>query len=152
MDATLTYSLLPELQVGLGFKKVMLDYKFTTIHLDYAGKEIDNRETSLLKYDMSGPTFNIGGQICLANIIANLSMFGTFSYGVLKTDWGGNQNDYTRYHSTDLGLSLELPQLSKQVKSELQFGYRAQTIYTEAPMGDASDNTEGFTLGLRLVF
>ena len=153
IDVTFSYSLFPELQIGLGFKRIILDFEFTTIrHKLNEPRKIESY-TSHEEQKIYGPTLNIGGQICLANLIGiNLSMFSVFSYGVLKTDWGRNQTDSTRYHSTNLGLSWELPRLAKQVKSELRFGYRAQAIYTEAFMGDAADNSEGFPLGLRLVF
>ncbi|EDN71462.1 outer membrane OmpA family protein [Beggiatoa sp. PS] len=141
-DVTLSYSLMPELQVGVGFKRVKLDYIY----------QYSNNTTKEGHYKIYGPTLNIGSQVCLANFIgANISLFGSFSYGFLKTKWSDNDNDYTRYHSADLGVSWELPKI-QQFKPEIRFGYRAQTIYTEIPAGDGVDATEGFTLGLRVTF
>jgi hypothetical protein len=152
MDINLGYSMLPELQIGIGFKKMVLDYSI----LD--GKYTGSTQTTnrrLPRYSIYGPTLNIGAQVCLKNLIgANMSLFGTFSYGFLKTKWGDHNKNPTGYHSTEVGLSWGLPWKWKQETLELQFGYRAQTSYTETSLelGDAMDSTEGFTLGLRLVY
>jgi len=157
-DVTLGYSILPELQIGIGFKRATLDYDFhgvailpdSTIFPNGTKKPYDQVPGG--EYKIYGLSLNIGGQTCLANWLnVNVSMFGNFSYGALKTKWGEDNSDYTTYHSTDLGLSWELPRW-QQWTPEIRFGYRAQTLYTETPAGDAVDTTEGFTLGLRLVF
>jgi len=138
IDATVSYAVFPELQIGIGFKRANSKIIFPT------GGDYD--------YTMNGLSLNLGGQVCLANLLGrDFSMFGTFSYGALKTQWKDGNNDYTPYHSTDLGLSWGLPPLG-QLKPEVRLGYRAQTFYTETPTNDSVDTIEGFTLGLRLVF
>jgi hypothetical protein len=159
IDATVSYSILPELQVGIGFKRITPNFP---VHETLNGAVVNEFSWH---YKISGPTLNIGGQICLANLLgADISMFGTFSYGSLKTSWwkdassNEQSKDYSSYFSTDLGLSWGLPKLSEltsklpQVRPELRLGFRAQTIYTEASLGHAVDSADGFTLGLRLVY
>jgi len=140
MDVTLGYSPIPELMLGLSFKKIIMDYK-------YNGTPGD-------KYDVHGPALVAGSQVCLANWAgSNISLFGNFAYGFLKTKWNKDNSDLTRYHSADVGISFELPKFfSEQLNSEIRLGYRTQAIYTEVSKGDGTDSTEGFTLGLRVTF
>jgi hypothetical protein len=155
IDVTVGYSILPELQLGIGFKRATLDYQYLHFsHDPFVSDPLDGATWTTKEKDKTyGVSWNIGGQICLANWLGvNTSMFGNFSYGALKTKWGStNSTDYTTYHSTDLGLSWGLPKL-KRMKPELRFGYRAQTLYTSVSGQDAVDTTEGFTLGIRLVY
>ncbi|GEM_PF-2421829 len=163
-DVTLGYSILPELQIGIGFKRATLDYDFHGVAIlpdstiFPGGSEKPYDQVTGGQYTIYGLSLNIGGQTCMANWLGvNVSMFGNFSYGALKTKWKWNVNDdendsdYTTYHSTDLGLSWELSRWQQWVP-EIRFGYRAQTIYTDTAYGDGVDTTEGFTLGLRLIF
>ncbi len=140
MDVTLGYSPIPELMLGLSFKKIIMDYK-------YYGESGD-------EYDIHGPALVAGSQVCLANWAgSNISLFGNFTYGFLKTKWGEDNSDLSRYHSADVGISFELPKFfSEQLNSEIRLGYRTQAIYTEVSKGDGTDSTEGFTLGLRVTF
>jgi hypothetical protein len=155
MDFTISYSLLPELQFGIGFKRITQDYRFFDKKL-FSNNGLISVGDSSADYEVYGPTLNAGSQVCLANWLnANISLYGNFSYGFLKTEWSNNSNDATRYHSADVGVSFELPSEfleSYQLKSEIRLGYRAQTIYTEVYGGDGTDATEGFTVGLRVVF
>jgi outer membrane protein OmpA-like peptidoglycan-associated protein len=145
MDVTLGYSLMPELMVGLSFKKIIMDYESGT-----PGDK--STYTKQPGYDVHGPALVAGSQVCLANWVgSNIFLFGNFSYGFLKTKWSENNSDLTRYHSADVGVSFELPKFSK-LNSEIRLGYRTQTIYTEVSKGDGMDTTEGFTLGLRITF
>jgi len=145
MDVTLGYSLMPELMVGLSFKKIIMDYEYGTPGDKSKYKELPG-------YDVHGPALVAGSQVCLANWVgSNIFLFGNFSYGFLKTKWSENNSDLTRYHSADVGVSFELPKFSK-LNSEIRLGYRTQTIYTEVSKGDGLDTTEGFTLGLRVTF
>ncbi len=153
LDVTVGYSILPELQVGVGFKRVRLDYQYSHYSdnpfSDVPKGESWNDESNYKTYGLS---LNLGGQTCLANWLgADISMFGNFSYGALKTTWTDGNSDYATYHSTDLGLSWGLPKAG-QIKPEVRFGYRAQTLYTQVSIGDAVDTTEGFTLGLRVTY
>ncbi len=163
LDITLSYSILPELQVGLGFKRMTLNYytvKGDAFAVENNGLLGTTKDYNYLNYKIYGPTLNVGAQICLANLIGtDIFLFGNFSYGFLKTQWwkidSVENSDYTLYHSSEVGVSWKVPQEWLHLESshlEIKFGYRAQTIYTEAPMGDTVDNTEGFTLGLRLIF
>lgn len=154
LDITIGYSILPQLTIGAGFKRVNVDY--TLLH--YSDNPFEETPTpnenwnSYGGYKIYGASLNIGGQACLANLAGvNISMFGSFSYGLLKTKFSDGDSDPNTYHSTDLGLALELPKI-KQLKSEIRFGYRAQTMYTETIAGDAVDTAEGFTLGLRVTY
>ena len=154
IDITIGYSILPQLTIGAGFKRATVDYTYNHYSDNpFADTPTSNeRWSSSEKYKTYGASLNIGGQVCLASWVgANISMFGNFSYGLLKTEWSNGDSDPNIYHSTDLGLAWELPKI-QQIKPEIRFGYRAQTMYSEASVGDAVDTAEGFTLGLRVTF
>ncbi len=150
-DVSLSYAFMPELSIGVGFKHIEQKYHFYNQISLYPETTI-NWGNYDMTYKIYGPTLVVGSQVCLANLAGNnISLFGNFSYGVLKTKWPNGYTDPTRYHSADLGVSFKLPKV-QQLKSEMRFGYRTQTIYTETNLGDGLDTTEGFTLGIRITF
>lgn len=160
------YSVLDQLRIGVGFKRISLDYVVIDQYLFFDEEDKQYKVTCPVNeqnqsqcpknrkfgYDIYGASLNVGGQVELKDFLGGaVSMFGTFSYGALKTKWEGGAKDYTTYHSTDLGLAWKLPGI-KWGDPTVKFGYRAQTLYTEATSDEAVDTTEGFTLGFQVKF
>lgn len=134
-DLILGYSVLPGLNLNLGYKKV-------------------SQRDGDVRYEPAGPVFGLNGSAPLAN---GFSLYGSLAAGRLKTPQSGGDNVVkfkADYRLTEVGLAYALA--GEQVSPRWTFtaGYRIQVLISKEAFGkqDGRDTTEGFAVGVIATF
>lgn len=134
-DLILGYSVLPGLNLNVGYKKV-------------------SQRDGDVRYEPAGPIVGLNGSAPLGN---GFSLFGSLAAGKLKTPQSGGDNVVkfkADYRLTEVGLAYALA--GEQVSPRWTFtaGYRIQVMNSKEALGrqDGRDTTQGFAVGAIATF
>ncbi|MBI3157125.1 MAG: hypothetical protein HYZ20_17230 [Burkholderiales bacterium] len=134
-DLNLGYSVLPGLNVTLGYKKV-------------------SQRDGDVRYEPSGPVLGVYGSAPLAS---GFSLYGSLGLGRLKTPQSGG-DDVVKfkadYRLTEVGLAYALAGEQMWPRWTFTAGYRFQVMSSKAAFGsqDGRDTTQGVAVGAVATF
>ena len=162
-DINVGYYLLPTLAVTAGYKRIKREISmhipddFSLTFFNQAGNTA-TVDANQLKQDFIEPNNKTDGLMLSITSVVPLqhqfSLYGSFAYGWLKTKGGGKTVD-SKYKLGELGLlySHRFDQMAALNAASVYFGYRFQFLNDDFSVGNgATDSTEGFVLGVNIVF
>lgn len=134
-DLILGYSVLPSLNLTLGYKKV-------------------SQRDGDVRYEPAGPVLGLNGSAPMAQ---GFSLYGALAVGKLKTPQSGGDNVVkfkADYRLTEVGLSYALAGAQVSPRWTFSAGYRIQVMNSKQAFGnqDGRDTTQGFAVGAIATF
>jgi hypothetical protein len=134
-DLNLGYTVLPGLNLTLGYKKV-------------------SQRDGEYRYEPGGVVLGLSGSAPLAS---GFALYGSLAVGKLKTPQSGGDKVVkfdADYRLTEVGLAYALVGGQASPRWTLSAGYRMQVMSSKEAFGlhDGRDTTQGFTLGAIATF
>jgi len=161
-DINVGYYLLPTLAVTAGYKRikrqVSMDIQddFSLTLFNQAGQTA-TVDVNKLKQELLAEKKTDGLMLSIASVVPlqdRFGLYGSFAYGWLKTKSGGESVD-SKYKLGELGLlySHRFDRMPALNAASAYLGYRFQFLNDDFSVGNgATDSTEGFVLGVNIVF
>ncbi|KHD06405.1 hypothetical protein PN36_05060 [Candidatus Thiomargarita nelsonii] len=157
-DINLGYYLLPTLAVTAGYKRIK---RQVSLHIpDQFFPTFSNQEDrtqDALKQVLEQDNQTDGLMLSIASVVPlqyQFGLYGSFAYGWLKTK-GDEESVNSKYKLGELGLlySHRFDQMPALNAASAYLGYRFQFLNDDFSVGNgATDSTEGFVLGVNIVF
>jgi hypothetical protein len=134
-DINVGYSVLPGLNLTLGYKKV-------------------SQRDGDVRYEPKGPVLGVSGSAPLAS---GFSLYGSFGLGKLKTPQSGGDNVVkfkADYRLTEIGVAYALAGEQMWPRWTFSAGYRIQVMSSKEAFGsqDGRDTTQGLAVGAIATF
>jgi len=163
-DINLGYYLFPTLAVTAGYKRIKRQFSmhipdnfFPSFNQD--GQVEATQDANQLKDGdfFEQETKTDGLMLSIASVVPlqdQFGLYGSFAYGWLKTK-GGEESIDSKYKLGELGLlySHRFERMPALNAASAYLGYRFQFLNDDFSVGNgATDSTEGFVLGVNIVF
>jgi len=163
-DINVGYYLLPTLAVTAGYKRIKRQLSmdipddFSLTLFNQAGQPMKNVDANQLRRALEEQENKTDGlMLSIASVVPlqeRFGLYGSFAYGWLKTKGGGETVD-SKYKLGELGLlySHRFDRMPALNAASAYLGYRFQFLKDDFSVGNgATDSTEGFVLGVNIVF